>query len=90
MTIAERDSENKVGLIYGRTTRFGARDAGLDFFDHHFEDRDLPEGDIFDTLLTVSNFVPMSSAVIRRAAYERIARCRATLVCVRTCTSGWP
>lgn len=72
MAIAEQDSEGRIGLIYGRARRFGARDSGRDF-DHHFEDALLPEGDVYHTLLTVSNFVPMSAAMIRRAAYQAIA-----------------
>ncbi|MBK8959386.1 MAG: glycosyltransferase family 2 protein [Proteobacteria bacterium] len=49
MAIADQDLDGKVGLVYGRAKRFGARHHGRDF-DHHFEDTALPEGDVFPHL----------------------------------------
>jgi len=62
---------DRVGIIYGRTTRFGYIDEGRDF-DFHYEGRALPESDVFDELALVANFIPMSAALLRRAAYEEM------------------
>lgn len=71
LKLLESPGADKVGLIYGRAKRFGYIDSGKDF-DHHFEGKALPEYDIFDTLSKVANFIPMSSTMIRRSAFEEI------------------
>ena len=65
--LALADSDGRVGLIYGRTVRFGAgrrRD-----YDHRREFGPLPEGDIRPALLHAC-FIAMSAAVLRRSALE--------------------
>ena len=60
-----------VGLVYGRTLRFGRRRRERDF-DHRHEFRPLPEGDIFQSLFTDSCYIAMSSAMLRRRAVEAL------------------
>lgn len=67
----ESEGSDKVGLIYCRAKRFGWIDKDQDF-EHHFDGLPLPEGQIFNTLATVANFITQSSAMIRRRAYEEI------------------
>lgn len=62
---------DNIGLIYGRAKRFGYLDAGRDF-DHHFEGRPLPEGDVFNLLAMEANFIPMSSSLVRRLALKEM------------------
>lgn len=71
LQLLKTPGSDKVGLIYGRAKRFGYIDSGTDF-DHHFEGVLLPELEIFDKLSEVANFIPMSSAMIRRTAYENM------------------
>lgn len=67
--LLDTSNHGEVGFIYGRAKRIGYIDEGKDF-DHHFEGRLLPENNIFDSLSTVANFIPMSSVMLRRSAYE--------------------
>lgn len=71
LQLVQSDDSKSVGLIYGRAERFGWIDKNHEF-DHHFEGQLLPEGRIFHSLATISNFITQSSGMIRREAYESI------------------
>jgi glycosyltransferase involved in cell wall biosynthesis len=60
-----------VGLIYGRSVAFYSDGREVEY-DRHHEYSPLPEGDIFEALFRQGCFIAMSSAMISRAAWERI------------------
>lgn len=69
--LARVEGESRVGIIYGRTVMFSARENQRDY-DHRHEFQPLPEGDIFERLFIDSCFISMSSAVLRRSSVEKI------------------
>lgn len=71
LQLLEGPDTEKVALVYGRAERFGSIDAGQDF-DHHFAGKALPQGYVFNDLAMVANFIPMSSALVRRDALEHV------------------
>lgn len=72
LQLLDTPKANEVGMIYGRAKRFGYLDAGQDF-DHHYEGKPLPDNKIFNELALTANFIPMSSTVVRRKAFEQMA-----------------
>ena len=71
MTLIGDQPGNRVGIVYGRTVAFRANGGERDW-DHWHEFGPLPEGDIFIELFTNSGFIAMSSAMLRRSAYDEI------------------
>jgi glycosyltransferase involved in cell wall biosynthesis len=65
------EGEPEVGIVYGRTLIFAARGRERDY-DHRHEFQPLPEGDIFRRLFIDSCFISMSSALLRRSAFDEI------------------
>ncbi len=63
--------DERVGIIYGRAVRLRGERIGPDA-DHVHEHAPLPEGRIFERLLTRSCFITMSAAMLRRAAVEAL------------------
>jgi glycosyltransferase involved in cell wall biosynthesis len=59
-----------VGILYGRTVMFDARQGNRRDYDYAHEFTALPEGDIFTRLFADACFIAMSSAVLRRSAVE--------------------
>jgi serine acetyltransferase len=66
--LIDSDGGADLGLVYGRTVRFGASGAERDY-DHYHEFRPLPEGHILPDLMRLSNFIAISSAMIPRQVY---------------------
>lgn len=61
------------GLVYGRAVLFGSAipEGERDYhWDHFAAGTPLPSGDVLHGLLTRGNFIPMSSVLISRAAYD--------------------
>jgi len=70
--IAIVDAESKdLGLVYGRAIRLGAR-GPIREYDHVHEHAPLPEGTLFEAIVRSGNFIPMSTALVRRTAYEAV------------------
>ncbi len=69
LQLAAAGDDPRIGLVYGRTIRFGESIEVQDF-DHRHEYSLLPEGNIFDALFIDSCFLAMSSAMFRRSALE--------------------
>jgi glycosyltransferase involved in cell wall biosynthesis len=69
VALAEKDPS--IGIVYGRTVMFSARGLLRDF-DRWHEFSPLPEGDIFERLVSESCFIAMSSSMLRRSAAEEI------------------
>ena len=64
------DGGDDVGLVYARTMSFSSRgDEGETTY--RYEGRALPEGRILRQLLLEGNLVPIISALVSRAAFER-------------------
>lgn len=68
---ADEANTGNLGLVYGRTKRFGAVRSETNF-DPWFVNRPLPQGDIFAALLSKPAFVAMSSALISRQALDDV------------------
>lgn len=61
----------KVGLVYTRARSFSSRgDEGEMIF--RYEGRPLPEGRILTVLLEEGSIIPLSSAMVRRRAWEAV------------------
>jgi len=60
-----------LGIVYGRTLAFSALARKRDF-DRKHEFQLLPEGNIFVELFKSSCFIAISSAMLRRSAYDDI------------------
>lgn len=71
MDLADRTGGEALGIVYGRTVRFYP-DGLQREYDLRFRGRKLPEGDVFLPLLEWGNFIVMSSAMVRRRAYDGI------------------
>jgi N-acetylglucosaminyl-diphospho-decaprenol L-rhamnosyltransferase len=71
LELADSDASSRVGMIYGRTVEFFPDGRERDFDSHHEFSR-LPEGNVFNDFFRCSCFVAMSSAMIRRSAFDRI------------------
>lgn len=71
LALVDAEPPGTLGLVYGRATAFTPDGAERDY-DHHFEGRALPEGDIFGALMSLANFVPMSSSMVSREVYDAV------------------
>jgi glycosyltransferase involved in cell wall biosynthesis len=69
--VTSRPGEGPLGIVYGRTERFGAARIGGNF-DPWYANRPLPSGDIFADLLARPAFIALSSALLSREALETI------------------
>lgn len=69
--LAMRDTDQKVGLIYGRTVEFFPDGRERDF-DHHHEFVKLPEGNLLEEFLYKACFIAISSAMFRRSALQQV------------------
>ncbi len=68
---AEAPDPERVGLVYARTRSFSERgDEGEMIF--RYEGRPLPEGRVLTVLLEEGSIIPLSSAMIRRRAWEAV------------------
>jgi len=62
---------SSIAIVYGRTMKFGDLGMVRDF-DHRHEFRDMPEGDIFDSLFVDSCYVCQSSTCLRTACVRDV------------------
>lgn len=71
LALVDGGDDDRVGIVYGRTKKFGAV-KGTTNFDPWYVRSALPSGDIFAELLARPAFVALSSALIRRIAIEDV------------------
>ena len=69
--LIQQDEEGRLGLVYGRTTRFDQRGRTWPFDRWHRPGR-LPEGDILVELLRKPIFIAVSSLAVRRAVFSEL------------------
>ena len=69
--LIDEDETDRLGLVYGRAIRFGARGTLGDFSRWH-EGKELPQGRVFSELIAMPSFMAMSSSVLKREAVASI------------------
>lgn len=62
------EKKRNIGLVYTRMEISGGRYSGRELSPYYIG-KQLPEGNVLFELLTVDNFIPLSSAIIRRDAF---------------------
>lgn len=71
VALIQSDPSNKPGIVYGRSYRMQANLPDSDVLAPLLPGR-LPEGKIFEQLLTIGDFIPLVSALVLRAAYHAV------------------
>ncbi len=71
LMVTRAGSDERVGMVYGRTLRFWPDGRERDF-DHAHEHGPLPEGDLFLRLFEESCFICISGVLLRRDALQQV------------------
>ncbi|MFT6050383.1 MAG: glycosyltransferase involved in cell wall biosynthesis [Halioglobus sp.] len=67
----DRDTSGKLGIVYGWALQFYQSEK-VEPFDRWHNRNELPQGDVFQKLITMPSFISYSSVVLRRSAVLEI------------------